>query len=95
MLCCMFVMGAMAQELTVGSYNIRYRNTTDSINGNGWYKRLKPMCDQIKWERPDIFGAQEVLHQQLMDLAKGLPDYQWIGVGRDDGKEAGEYAAIL
>lgn len=88
-------MGAMAQELTVGSYNIRYRNTTDSINGNGWYKRLKPMCDQIKWERPDIFGAQEVLHQQLMDLAKGLPDYQWIGVGRDDGKEAGEYAAIF
>lgn len=95
MLCCTFVMGAMAQELTVGSYNIRYRNTTDSINGNGWYKRLKPMCDQIKWERPDIFGAQEVLHQQLMDLAKGLPDYQWIGVGRDDGKEAGEYAAIF
>ncbi len=91
----LWCIAATAQELTVASYNIRNNNNTDSIIGNGWRNRCKPMCDQIHWERPDVFGTQEVLHPQLMDLAKGLPDYQWIGVGRDDGKEDGEYAAIF
>lgn len=87
--------GLAAQELTVGSYNIRYKNKEDSINSNGWHQRCKHICDQIIWENPDIFGAQEVLHPQLMDLEKGLPAYRWIGVGRDDGKQEGEYAAIF
>lgn len=91
MLC--FVIGA--QELTVGSYNIRYSNRDDSICGNGWQQRCPVMCAQIKWERPDIFGTQEVLHRQLMDLEAGLGTYKWIGVGRDDGREKGEYAAIF
>lgn len=92
---CLLCAAVSAQELTVGSYNIRYKNDTDSINGNGWHRRCKPMCDQILWERPDIFGTQEVLHDQLLDLEKGLGIYRWIGVGRDDGKEEGEYAAIF
>lgn len=95
LLLCLFYFNASAQELTVGSYNIRYKNKTDSIIGNGWEVRCKSICNQIIWERPDIFGAQEVLHPQLMDMEKGLPAYRWIGVGRDDGKEAGEYAAIF
>ena len=86
---------ASAQELTVGSYNIRYKNKTDSIKGNGWEQRCPSICHQLLWERPDIFGAQEVLHSQLLDLEKGLPNYRWIGVGRDDGKQKGEYAAIF
>ena len=44
---------------------------------------------------PDIFGAQEVLYVQLNDLLAGLDGYDYIGVGRDDGKTAGEYAAIF
>lgn len=92
---CLLCAAVAAQELTVGSYNIRYKNDTDSINGNGWHRRCKPMCDQILWERPDIFGTQEVLHDQLLDLENGLGIYRWIGVGRDDGKEKGEYAAIF
>ncbi|MBQ7495980.1 MAG: endonuclease/exonuclease/phosphatase family protein [Bacteroidaceae bacterium] len=91
----LWCMGITAQELTVGSYNIRNNNNSDSAHGNGWERRCQPLCDQIHWERPDVFGTQEVLHPQLMDLEKGLPDYRWIGVGRDDGKEAGEYAAIF
>lgn len=95
LLLCLFYFNASAQELTVGSYNIRYKNKNDSINGNSWAVRCKSICNQIIWERPDIFGAQEVLHPQLMDLEKGLPAYKWIGVGRGDGKEADEYAAIF
>ncbi|MBR1682384.1 MAG: endonuclease/exonuclease/phosphatase family protein [Bacteroidaceae bacterium] len=95
LLTCIICLSTSAQELTVGSYNIRYNNQSDSIKGNGWQQRCPSICHQILWERPDIFGAQEVLHSQLMDLEKGLPNYQWIGVGRDDGKEKGEYAAIF
>ena len=88
-------LSAVAQELTVGSYNIRYKNRDDSIRGNAWVDRCPSICKQILWERPDVFGAQEVLHPQLLDLEKGLKTYRWIGVGRDDGKTKGEYAAIF
>ena len=91
----MACMAVSAQTLTVGSYNIRYKNHDDEVAGNAWKNRYPSICKQIRWERPDIFGAQEVLHEQLTDLEANLPEYRWIGVGRDDGKEAGEYAAIF
>lgn len=94
-LLCLLTLGASAQELTVGSYNIRYKNAEDSIRSNGWAQRCQAMCDQINWEHPDIFGAQEVLYPQLKDMAARLKDYKWSGVGRDDGKTEGEYAAIF
>ena len=84
-----------AQQLYVGSYNIRYRNNEDSIAGNVWSKRCQVICDLINFEHPDIFGAQEVLHGQLQDMKHSLDHYDYIGVGRDDGKQAGEYAAIF
>ncbi|HCX56764.1 MAG TPA: endonuclease, partial [Sphingobacterium sp.] len=43
----------------------------------------------------DVFGAQEVLVNQLVDLKKRLTDYDYVGVGRDDGKVAGEFAPIF
>lgn len=89
------VLSIAAQELTVGSYNIRYQNSDDSICGNGWVARCAPICNQIKWERPDIFGVQEALNGQLKDMSALLPAYRWTGVGRDDGKTHGEYAAIF
>lgn len=95
LLSALLCLSAAAQELTVGSYNIRYKNNNDSIKGNSWTQRCPSICHQILWERPDIFGAQEVLHAQLLDLEQGLPNYKWIGVGRDDGKTKGEYAAIF
>lgn len=84
-----------AQDLYVGTYNIRYKNKDDSIKGNVWTKRCQVMCDQINFESPDVLGMQEVLVEQLHDFQRLLDDYSYIGVGRDDGKEAGEYAAIF
>lgn len=95
MSCGVALCGIVAQSLTVCSYNIRYKNREDSIRGNGWQRRCQSICRQMRWEHPDIFGTQEVLHPQLLDLASGLPDYLWVGVGRDDGHVAGEYAAIF
>ena len=84
-----------AQDLYVGTYNIRYKNKDDSIKGNVWTKRCQVMCDQINFESPDVLGMQEVLVEQLHDFQHLLDNYSYIGVGRDDGKEAGEYAAIF
>jgi endonuclease/exonuclease/phosphatase family metal-dependent hydrolase len=53
------------------------------------------MCDQINFMSPDILGTQEVLHVQLLDMLRGLDGYDYIGVGRDDGAQGGEYAAIF
>ena len=84
-----------AQDMLVGTYNIRYKNKGDSIKGEVWSKRCQVICDQINFMSPAIFGTQEVLHTQLKDLLNGLRNYGYIGVGRDDGKTKGEYAAIF
>ena len=84
-----------AQQLLVGSYNIRYKNANDSIKGEVWTKRCQVICDQVNFMAPDIFGAQEVLYGQLQDFKKGLDGYDYIGIGRDDGERAGEHEAIF
>ena len=84
-----------AQQLYVGTYNISYNNPNDEKEGNAWAQRCPQLCDFINFEQPKIFGTQEVLVDQLHDLMKGLNGYGYIGVGRDDGKEKGEYAAIF
>ncbi|WP_460925375.1 endonuclease/exonuclease/phosphatase family protein [Pontibacter brevis] len=79
--------------MRVATYNIRYDNPNDAPNS--WAKRLPVMADQIQYHNFDIFGTQEVLANQLEDLATALPAYEHKGVGRDDGKEKGEFAAVF
>lgn len=94
-LLCGLFNAANAQELNVATYNIRYKNNGDKRDGNGWDLRGPVIANLIKFHDFDIFGAQEVLHEQLNDLSGNLPEYGHIGVGRDNGKEAGEYAPIF
>ena len=89
------IISVSAQSLFVGSYNIRYKNSTDSLEGNSWGNRYPVICDMINFENPDIFGTQEVLFPQLHDLLSRLDGYSFIGVGRDDGKTKGEYSPIF
>lgn len=84
-----------SQEFCVATYNVRNQNSWDSINGNAWSQRCPYICEQINFEQPAVFGSQEVLHGQLMDMLKLLKDYDYIGVGRDDGVQGGEYSPIL
>lgn len=83
-----------AQKLFVGTYNIRNNGNDDDKKGNGWQNRVGVICGQVNFEDPDIFGTQEVLHNQVLDLKAQLNGYDYIGAGRDDGKEAGEYECI-
>jgi endonuclease/exonuclease/phosphatase family metal-dependent hydrolase len=75
------------------SYNIRLDTEADGINQ--WKNRTDKVIALIKKNNPDLLGVQEALHNQMMDLQKGLSEYEFIGVGRDDGKEKGEYSAIF
>lgn len=80
-------------RLNVMSYNIRYDNSGDG--DNQWKYRKDFAAGLVKFHNADIFGAQEVLHNQLTDLSERLPEYAYIGVGREDGKTKGEYAPIF
>lgn len=84
-----------AQEMLVGSYNIRYKAWNDSVQGEVWQKRCQVICDQVNFMSPDILGTQEVLYEQLGDMLNALDGYDYIGIGRDDGKHGGEHEAIF
>lgn len=84
-----------AQKLTVASYNIRLENESDNAQGDGWKQRYPIICQLIKFNDFEIFGAQEVKDGQLGDMLSQLPDYNYTGVGRDDGERAGEYSPIF
>ena len=84
-----------AQELVVASYNIRNDNQSDAKRGNGWAQRCPVICEQIEWNDVDVFGAQEVKRNQIDDMLKELEGYDYVGVGRDDGKDRGEFSPVF
>lgn len=81
--------------LTVASYNLRNANRGDSLAGNGWGQRYPVIAQMVRYHDFEIFGTQEGFLHQLEDLKRALPGYKYIGVGRDDGKKAGEHSAIF
>jgi endonuclease/exonuclease/phosphatase family metal-dependent hydrolase len=81
------------ERLNVLSFNIRLNLASDG--DNQWSNRKDYAIDMIRFYDADIFGAQEVLHDQLNDMLNGLPEFGYIGVGRDDGATKGEYIPIL
>lgn len=84
-----------AEGLIVGSFNIRYDNSEDTRNGDGWKRRAPVIASLIRFHKFEILGTQECYLHQLKDLQALLPEYAYSGCGRNDGKEAGEYAAIF
>lgn len=80
-------------DVRVMTFNIRYGTAQDGENA--WPHRRDLLFETIRRAAPDILGVQEALAFQLDEIQGALPRYQRVGVGRDDGKEAGEYSAIL
>ncbi|MBD5198016.1 MAG: endonuclease/exonuclease/phosphatase family protein [Bacteroidales bacterium] len=95
------LLGACSQKaekpdsMVVATYNIRLINKGDSAAGNGWDQRAPHVADVVKFHGFDIFGTQEGFRSALDDLKGYLPGYEYIGVGRDNGAEKGEHAAIF
>lgn len=88
-------MTLQAETMVVATYNLRNANGSDSTNGNGWGQRYPYIAQIVQFHGFDIFGTQEGKYTQLQDLKQAMPGYDYIGVGRDDGKQAGEHSAIF
>src|SRR5690348_9980614 len=84
---------AETATLKVMTFNIRYATAPDGANA--WDKRKDLVRDTIRQFGPNLLGTQEVLAVQADFLADQLPELQLVGVGRDDGKRAGEFSAVL
>lgn len=80
-------------SIRVMSFNIRYDNANDM--GNSWRYRKDMAASIFRFHKIDIGGLQEVLINQLKDLLGELPGYDFIGVGREDGEEEGEFSPII
>lgn len=74
------------------TYNIRLDTQTDGANA--WDARKRFFISQVMTMRPDILGLQEVLLNQKHDLEQAFPEYIFVGAGRDDGKNAGEFSPL-
>ena len=88
-------MNIQAETFNLATYNIRNANKGDSLAGNGWGQRYPYIAKLIQFHDFDIFGTQEGKYNQLEDLKKALPGFDYIGVGREDGKKGGEFSAIF
>ena len=84
---------AAAEPLTVMTFNIRYGTANDG--DNHWKLRKDFLFDVMRQHDADVVGLQEALDFQIREITAALPFYSVVGVGRDDGRLKGEYAAIL
>ncbi|HSO89133.1 MAG TPA: endonuclease/exonuclease/phosphatase family protein [Draconibacterium sp.] len=82
-----------SQQMNIITFNIRFNNPGDSINA--WPNRIGMVTGLMKFHEPDIFGLQEALIGQIEDIQNNLPDYEWFGVGRDDGEKGGEFSPVF
>ncbi|MGN1214011.1 MAG: endonuclease/exonuclease/phosphatase family protein, partial [Bacteroidaceae bacterium] len=77
----------------VMTFNIRLENKNDGVNN--WEMRYQKVGEFILKQKTDIIGMQEVKQVQLEDLKNTMPDFDCVGVARDDGKQKGEYNPIF
>src|SRR5262245_25613037 len=88
-------------ELRVMSFNIRFSKVgaSEAASENNWadakYPRRERAIRVIQENSPDLLGVQEARELQVEDLEKALPEYEFYGVGRDDGKKDGEFSGIF
>jgi len=82
-----------AQTIKAMTYNIKYDNTNDTVNN--WNDRKEKMIELIQHYTPSFLGIQEGLYRQVSYLNTELSKYDYIGVGRDDGKKKGEFSALF
>jgi endonuclease/exonuclease/phosphatase family metal-dependent hydrolase len=75
------------------TFNIRYDNPDDGRDA--WRFRKESVVHVLRSLNPSVFGLQEALAHQVDDIAFGLSDFAWIGVGRNDGHRDGEFNPIF
>lgn len=81
------------EPITIMSYNIRYGTAPDG--DHVWENRREAAAAMINDQHPAAFGVQEALDFQLQYLLDNCPDYECVGVGREDGEHGGEHMSIF
>ena len=84
-------------------HNIRYATAHPFQGEKPWairFPRLtSELCFHAAHNQESLICLQEVLHHQLNDILHSLnygsDEWRYIGVGRDDGREAGEYSPLF
>lgn len=84
---------SQASPLAVMTYNVRVGFAPDGENH--WQKRRDMLFALLRDQHPDVIGLQEALHSQIEEILQAVPGYAYVGVGRSDGRQGGEYAVIL
>jgi endonuclease/exonuclease/phosphatase family metal-dependent hydrolase len=84
---------APAPPLRVMTFNLRF--DTPSDGPNAWPHRRDWVAALVRFHAPDAVGVQEALVHMLTDLDARLPGFARVGVGRADGRQGGEFSAIL
>lgn len=79
--------GLQAENLAEATYNLRNAYRSDSLKGNDWGQHYPYIAGVVQFYGFDIFGTQESFCDQLQDLKRTLPEYDYIGARRDDGKK--------
>ena len=82
--------GLQAENLVEATYNLRNAYRSDSLKGNDWGQHYPYIAGVVQFYGFDIFGTQESFCDQLQDLKRTLPEYDYIGARGDDGKKAGD-----
>ena len=89
----LFMSSATWCQTSMISYNIKYDNKSDTINN--WNFRKEKLVQLVEYYEPSVVGMQEVLFNQLNYITDHLKNYNYVGVGRDDGKTKGEFSPIF
>lgn len=80
-------------QVNIVTYNIRYNNPGDGQHA--WPNRKSDVINLLKFHQADIFCLQEALEGQVKEVDAAFNGFTYTGVGRDDGKTAGEYAPVF
>lgn len=81
------------EPISIVTWNIQVGADTP-LFGNGWTRRKLAFVQALHKVEPDILCVQEALLGQLTYIDQNFPGYKRVGVGRDNGKQDGEYCAI-
>lgn len=80
-------------DLRVMSFNLRVPFRLDGFNY--WDHRKDLLVETIRDFAPDVLGTQECINEQAWHIFEKLPNYGFVGAGRDNGKTGGEMTAIF
>jgi endonuclease/exonuclease/phosphatase family metal-dependent hydrolase len=82
-------------EIKAISYNVRQSGVAEKKDEYNWNNRKEATINMIEQQKPSVFGLQEALLNQVEYIKTNLPQYGHVGVGRDDGENAGEFMSIF